>query len=60
MLTQKDIHNFIVEHMTDQQKIYLAIRCSNDPKKIKETEKTVAKVCNVICGAGFEYLNTKI
>lgn len=60
MLTQKDIHNLVVEHATDQQKIYIAIRCGNDPKKIEETEKTVAKMCNVICGAGFEYLNKRI
>ena len=56
MLTQKDIHNLVVEHATDQQKIYIAIRCGNDPKKIEETEK----MCNVICGAGFEYLNKRI
>lgn len=60
MLTQKDIHNFLVEHMSVQEKIDISMRCGNDPKKIEKSEKTVAELCNMIGGAGLEYLNKRI
>ena len=60
MLTQKDIHNLLVENMSVQQKIDISMRCDNDPTKIEKTEKTVAEMCNLIGGAGLEYLNKRI
>lgn len=60
MLTQKDIHNLLVENMSVQQKIDISMRCGNDPTKIEKAEKTVAKMCNLIGGAGLEYLNKRI
>ena len=60
MLTQKDIHNLLVENMSVQQKIDISMRCDNDPTKIEKVEKTVAEMCNLIGGAGLEYLNKRI
>lgn len=60
MLTQKDIHNLLVENMSVQQKIDISMRCDNDPTKIEKEEKTVAEMCNLIGGAGLEYLNKRI
>lgn len=60
MITQKDIHNLLVENMSVQQKIDISMRCGNNPTKIEKAEKTVAEMCNLIGGAGLEYLNTKI
>lgn len=39
MLTQKDIHNLLVENMSVQQKIDISMRCDNDPTKIEKAEK---------------------
>ena len=44
MLTQKDIHNLLVENMSVQQKIDISMRCDNDPTKIEKAEKTVKAV----------------
>lgn len=60
MLTQKDIHNLLVENMSVQQKIDISMRCGNDPTKIEKAEKTVAEMYNLIGGAGLEYLNKRI
>ena len=60
MLTQKDIHNLLVENMSVQQKIDISMRCDNDPTKIEKAEKTVAEMCNLIGGAGLEHLNKRI
>lgn len=46
--------------MSVQQKIDISMRCGNDPTKIEKAEKTVAKMCNLIGGAGLEYLNKRI
>lgn len=43
MLTQKDIHNLLVENMSVQQKIDISMRCDNDPTKIEKAEKTVGR-----------------
>ena len=46
--------------MSVQQKIDISMRCDNDPTKIEKAEKTVAEMCNLIGGAGLEYLNKRI
>lgn len=44
MLTQKDIHNFLVEHMSVQQKIDISMRCGNDPKKIEKVRENCSGI----------------
>ena len=61
MVTQKDIHNNIVENASDWQKIYLSMQCSGDVEKIKQFEQSMANIVNglVKClqNSGVEYLN---
>lgn len=61
MVTQKDIHNIIVENASDLQKIYLSMQCGGDVEKIKEVEQSMANIVNgvVEClqNSVVEYLN---
>ena len=61
MVTQKDIHNSIVENASDWQKRYLSMQCGGDVEKIKEVEQSMANIINgvVEClqNSGVEYLN---
>ena len=61
MVTQKDIHNSIVENASDWQKRYLSMQCGGDVEKIKEVEQSMANIVNgvVEClqNSGVEYLN---
>ena len=61
MVTQKDIHNIIVENASDWQKRYLSMQCGGDVEKIKEVEQSMANIINgvVEClqNSGVEYLN---
>lgn len=61
MVTQKDIHNIIVENASDWQKRYLSMQCGGDVEKIKEVEQSMANIVNgvVEClqNSGVEYLN---
>ena len=61
MVTQKDIHNNIVENASDWQKIYLSMQCGGDVEKIKEVEQSMANIVNGVVKSlqniGVEYLN---
>ena len=61
MVTQKDIHNIMVENASDWQKRYLSMQCGGDVEKIKEVEQSMANIINgvVEClqNSGVEYLN---
>ena len=61
MVTQKDIHNIIVENASDWQKIYLSMQCGGDVEKIKEVEQSMANIVNGVVNSlqnsGVEYLN---
>ena len=61
MVTQKDIHNIIVENASDLQKIYLSMQCGGDVEKIKEVEQSMANIVNGVVNSlqnsGVEYLN---
>ena len=61
MVTQKNIHNIIVENASDWEKIYLSMQCGGDIEKIKEFEQSMANIVNgvVKClqNSGVEYLN---
>ena len=63
-ITQKDIHNSIVENCTPLQKAYISMACNCDPVKMHELEQTVANVINGIVesmsNSGTNYLNKKI
>lgn len=64
MVTQKDIHNNIVENASDWQKRYLSMQCGNDVEKIKEVEQSMANMVNgiisVLRNNGVDYLNERI
>ena len=64
MVTQKDIHNNIVENASDWQKRYLSMQCGGDVEKIKEVEQSMANLLNgvisVLQNNGVDYLNEKI
>ena len=64
MVTQKDIHNNIVENASDWQKRYLSMQCGGDIEKIKEVEQSIANIVNVAVSAlknnGVDYLNERI
>lgn len=64
MVTQKDIHNGIVENTSDLQKRYLSMQCGGDVEKIREVEQSMANIVNgvvsVLRNAGTDYLNKKI
>ena len=61
MVTQKDIHNSIVENASDWQKRYLSMQCGGDVEKIKEVERSMANIVNGVIksfqNSGVEYLN---
>lgn len=63
MITQKDIHNAIVE-ASPAQKAYISLQCGNDPERIKAVETFAANVLNCAIkafdNAGIDYLNKKI
>lgn len=64
MITQKDVHNIIVENAEDWQKRYLSLQCGNDVEKIKAVEQSMANIINgfveSLKNAGTSYLNEKI
>lgn len=64
MVTQKDIHNIIVENASDYQKMYLSMECGGEIEKIKEVEQRLANIVNEVVSAlknnGVDYLNEKI
>ena len=64
MVTQKDIHNNIVENASDWQKRYLSMQCGGDIEKIKEVEQSIANIVNggvsVLENNGVDYLNERI
>ena len=64
MLTQKDVHNMIVEKAEPWQKQYLSLQCGGNPEKIKAVEQTMANMVNgvatAIRNAGTDYLNERI
>ena len=64
MVTQKDIHNNIVENASDWQKRYLSMQCGGDVEKIKEYEQNMANIVNGVVNSlqnsGVEYLNNTL
>ena len=64
MVTQKDIHNIIVENASDWQKRYLSMQCGGNVEKIKEVEQSMANIVNgvvsVLKNNGVDYLNERI
>ena len=63
MITQKDVHNLIVEQLTPLQKATLSYQLGNDQERIAKMEQTIADVMNGIVKSfeneGMMYLNTK-
>lgn len=63
-VTQKDIHNHLVENATPWQKYYIFVQCGYNPQKIKAAEQAMANIVNGIAEAlknsGTEYLNKRI
>lgn len=64
MVTQKDVHNIIVEKAEPWQKQYLSLQCSGDPEKIKSVEQSMATLVNgitaILKNCGTDYLNTRM
>lgn len=64
MITQKDIHNHIVENAEPWQKQYISIQCGGDVEKIKDVEHAMANIVNGIIRTlkndGTDYLNKRI
>lgn len=64
MVTQKDIHNDIVENASDFEKICLSIQFGGDVEKIKEYEQNMANYINGVVSAlknnCVDYLNERI
>ena len=64
MVTQKEIHNNIVENASDWQKRYLSMQCGGDVEKIKEVEQSMENIVNGVVSAlknnGVDYLNERI
>lgn len=64
MLTQKDVHNIIVEKAEPWQKQYLSLQCGGNPEKIKTVEQSMATLVNGIVASlensGTKYLNERI
>lgn len=64
MVTQKDIHNIIVENASDYQKMYLSMECGGEIEKIKEVEQRLANIANEVVSAlknnGVDYLNERM
>lgn len=46
MITQKDVHNQIVENTSIFQKAYLAFQCQLYGVDIKDMEQTIANIVN--------------
>ena len=46
LITQKEVHNFLVNNTTMCQKIHLSAAYGNDVEKIKSFEKDVANFIN--------------
>ena len=64
MLTQKDIHNHLVNNTEPWQKSYISMQCGNDVEKIKRVEQGIADLVNGIVETintdGFDYLNKEL
>lgn len=64
MVTQKDIHNNIVENTSDFEKICLSIQFGGDVEKIKEYEQNMANIVNEVVSSlkndGVDYLNERM
>ena len=64
MITQKDVHNAIVENADCTAKAYLSLQCGNNEEKIKAVEQSMANILNVyvesLKSSGMNYLNRKI
>ena len=64
MVTQKDIHNNIVENASVWQKRCLSMQCGGDVEKIKEVEQSMANIVNgvvsVLKNNGVDYLNERM
>lgn len=64
MVTQKDIHNILVENATPWQKQYISMQCGCNPQKIKAVEQSMANILNAIIESskneGTDYLNKRI
>lgn len=48
MVTQKDIHNHIVENATFFQKTYLALQCQIHGVSVKSVEQSMANTINAV------------
>ena len=64
MVTQKDVHNMIVENASPFQKSYISMQCGGNPQKIMEVEQTIANLVNGVAAAlkntGTDYLSRKV
>ena len=63
-ITQKDVHNHIVENASPLQKAYISMQCNGDPEKIKKCEQSMANILNgiieTIKNSGTDYLNKEM
>lgn len=64
MLTQKDIHNHLVNNTDPMQKSYISMQFGNDVEKIKKMEQGIADLVNGAISAiktdGFDYLSKEL
>lgn len=64
MVTQKDVHNIIVENASPLQKSYISMQCGGNLQKIMEVEQTIANLVNGVAAAlkntGTDYLSRKV
>ena len=65
MISQKDIHNHLVNNTDTLQKSYIAMQCGNDVEKIKKMEQGIADLVNGVINAiadnpSFSYLNKEL
>lgn len=65
MISQKDIHNHLVNNTESWQKAYISMQCGNDVEKIKKMEQGIADLVNGVISAiadnpSFNYLNKEI
>lgn len=58
MITQKDVHNHIVNNADDWQKRYLSMQCGNEVEKCMAN--VVNGVVNTLKNSDVDYLNTYI
>ena len=47
-ITQKDVHDYIVQNASPLQKAYISMQCGYDPLKIQDFEQVVANILNSI------------